>query len=225
MLWGCRGGRPVARGGFRGNAFRNTCRPPKQSHRSSWYYSEGTAPCGLNRLQAGPILDALPGSCRTRSADFGSAIVVAEDGTPSVNAEIAVDSVHSGNDQRDALIKSADFFEADKYPVAAFASTGVESDGGNYVLNGQFTIKGVTKPVSLDLEFCGVSPGMGQGGVAGFEASVALNRKDFGIDIDPPLDSGGAMVGDKGQHHARHRGRRAGVGPQRANTKPGTPDE
>jgi polyisoprenoid-binding protein YceI len=128
---------------------------------------------------------------------FVGAIIVAEDGTPSVNAEIAVDSINSGNDQRDAHIKSADFFAVEKYPAAAFTSTGVESDGGNYVLNGQFTLKGVTKPVSLDLNFYGVNPGMGQGEVAGFEASVVLNRKDFGIDIDLPLESGGAVVGDK----------------------------
>jgi polyisoprenoid-binding protein YceI len=128
---------------------------------------------------------------------FGGAIIVAEDGTPSVNAEIAVDSVNTGNEQRDAHTKSADFFDVAKYPVAAFTSTGVQSKDGNYVLNGQFTLKGVTKPVSLDLEFYGVNPGMGHGEVAGFEASVVLNRKDFGIDIDLPLESGGAVVGDK----------------------------
>jgi polyisoprenoid-binding protein YceI len=134
---------------------------------------------------------------RGKFEKFGGAIVVAEDGTPSVNAEIAVDSVSTGNDQRDAHVKSADFFAVEKYPIAAFTSTGVEYDHGKYVLNGQFTLKGVTKPVSLDLEFYGVNPGMGHGEVAGFEASVVLNRKDFGIDIDLPLESGGAVVGDK----------------------------
>jgi polyisoprenoid-binding protein YceI len=134
---------------------------------------------------------------RGRFDKFGGAIVVAEDGTPSVNAEIAVDSVDTGNDQRDAHIKSADFFEAAQYPDATFTSTGVESNGGNYVVHGQFTLRGVTKPVSLDLEFFGVNPGMGHGEVAGFEASVVLNRKDFGIDIDLPLEAGGAVVGDK----------------------------
>jgi polyisoprenoid-binding protein YceI len=134
---------------------------------------------------------------RGKFEKFGGAVVVGEDGTPSVNAEIAIDSVNTGNDQRDAHIKSADFFEVEKYPVATFTSSGVEANGGNYVLNGQFTLKGVTKPVSLDLEFYGVNPGMGQGEVAGFEASVVLNRKDFGIDIDLPLETGGAVVGDK----------------------------
>jgi polyisoprenoid-binding protein YceI len=134
---------------------------------------------------------------RGKFEKFGGAIVVAEDGTPLVNAEIAVDSVNTGNDQREAHIKSADFFDVENYPVASFTSTGVESDGGKYVLNGQFTLKGVTKPVSLDLEFYGTNPGMGHGQVAGFEASVVLNRKDFGIDIDLPLETGGAVVGDK----------------------------
>jgi polyisoprenoid-binding protein YceI len=128
---------------------------------------------------------------------FTGAIVVAEDGAPSVTAEIAVDSLHSGNEQRDGHLKSADFFDVDKYPTATFVSTGVRADGDNYVLDGDFTLKGITKPVSLSLEFNGVNPGMGHGQVAGFEASVVLNRKDFGIDIDMPLETGGAVVGDK----------------------------
>ena len=129
--------------------------------------------------------------------NFSGAIVVAEDGTPSVTAEIAVASINTGNEQRDAHIKSADFFEVEKYPTATFTSTGVHANGDDYVLDGEFTLKGVTKPVSLALEFNGVNPGMGQGEVAGFEASVVLNRKDFGVDLDLPLETGGTVVGDK----------------------------
>ena len=129
--------------------------------------------------------------------NFSGAIVVAEDGTPSVTAEIAVASINTGNEQRDAHIKSADFFEVEKYPTATFTSTGVRANGDDYVLDGEFTLKGVTKPVSLALEFNGVNPGMGQGEVAGFEASVVLNRKDFGVDLDLPLETGGTVVGDK----------------------------
>ena len=128
---------------------------------------------------------------------FSGAIVVAEDGTPSVSAEIAIDSVNSGNAQRDEHVKSADFFDAEKYPTATFVSTGVRADGDGYVVDGDFTLKGVTKPIALSLEFNGVNPGMGHGQVAGFEASVVLNRKDFGIDLDMPLETGGAVVGDK----------------------------
>ena len=134
---------------------------------------------------------------RGKFDNFSGAIVVAEDGTPSLSAEIAVDSVNTGNDQRDAHIKSPDFFDVETYPTARFASTTVQSEGDNYILNGELTLKGVTQPITLELEFNGVSPGMGHGEVAGFEASVVLNRKDFGIDIDMPLETGGAVVGDK----------------------------
>ena len=128
---------------------------------------------------------------------FSGTITVAPDGTPSVHAEIAVDSVNTRNEQRDAHVRSADFFDAETYPVATFTSTSVRADGDHYVLDGDFTLKGVTRPISLDLEFNGINPGMGHGEVAGFEASVVLNRKDFGIDIDIPLETGGAVVGDK----------------------------
>jgi polyisoprenoid-binding protein YceI len=128
---------------------------------------------------------------------FSGAIVVGEDGSASVTAEVAVDSIDTRNEQRDAHIKSADFFDADKHPTATFASTGVRADGGKYVLEGDFTLKGVTKPIGIDVEFEGVNPGMGHGEVAGFTGTVVLNRKDFGIDIDMPLETGGTVVGDK----------------------------
>jgi polyisoprenoid-binding protein YceI len=128
---------------------------------------------------------------------FSGAITVAEDGTPSVTAEIDVASVNTGNEQREGHLKSADFFDVEKYPTASFRSTGVQAKGDDYVLDGEFTLKGITKPISIALEFNGVNPGMGQGEVAGFEASVVLNRKDFGIDIDMPLETGGAVVGDR----------------------------
>ena len=65
------------------------------------------------------------------------------------------------------------------------------------MLDGDFTLKGVTKPVTLTLAFNGVSPGMGHGEVAGFDASVVLSRKDFGVGGELLLDGGGAIVGDK----------------------------
>jgi polyisoprenoid-binding protein YceI len=134
---------------------------------------------------------------RGQFTTFSGAVVVGEDGTPSVTAEIAVDSLNSANEQRDAHLKSADFFDTENHPTATFTSTGVRADGDGYVLDGDFTLKGVTKPVSLNLEFNGTNPGMGHGEVAGFTASVVLNRKDFGIDVDMPLETGGVVVGDK----------------------------
>jgi polyisoprenoid-binding protein YceI/predicted dinucleotide-binding enzyme len=129
---------------------------------------------------------------------FSGEITVSDDGIPSVSAQIAVDSVSTGNDDRDAHLKSATFFDVEQYPTATFTSTGVSPDGaGSYVLKGDFTLKGVTKPISLALAFNGMSPGMGPGPVAGFSASVTLNRKDFGIDINMPLETGGVVLGDK----------------------------
>jgi len=128
---------------------------------------------------------------------FSGAIVVGEDGNPSVSAEIAVDSVNTGNEQRDAHVKAADFFDVENHPTATFVSTDVRPDGDDYVLGGDFTLKGVTKPIDLKLEFNGVNPGMGHGEVAGFTATVVLNRKDFGVDVDMPLETGGTVIGDK----------------------------
>ena len=128
---------------------------------------------------------------------FSGAIVVGEDGTPAVTAEIAVDSVDTRNEQRDAHLKSAEYFDVENHPTATFASTGVRESGDKYLLDGVFTLKGISKPVSLELEFNGTNPGMGHGEVAGFTASVVLNRKDFGIVVDLPLETGGAVVGDR----------------------------
>jgi polyisoprenoid-binding protein YceI len=136
---------------------------------------------------------------------FTGAVTIAGDGSPSVTADIDVSSVSTGNDQRDGHLKSADFFDVEKYPTATFRSTAVKAAGDDddddnnddYLLDGEFTLRGITKAITLRLEFNGVNPGMGHGEVAGFEASVVLNRKDFGINIEMPLEAGGAVVGDQ----------------------------
>jgi polyisoprenoid-binding protein YceI len=134
---------------------------------------------------------------RGKFETFSGTITVAPDGSPSVTAQIDVASLNTGSEQRDGHVKSADFFDVEHYPVATFTSTSVRPNGQAYVLDGYLTLKGVTRQVSLDLEFNGVSPGQGYGEVSGYEASVVLNRKDFGIDIDLPMETGGAVVGDK----------------------------
>src|SRR6476660_1691855 len=74
---------------------------------------------------------------------------------------VADDSSNTRNEQRDTHLKTADFFDVQAHPVATFTSTGVRADGDRYVLDGDFTLKGITRPISLDLEFNGVNPGMG----------------------------------------------------------------
>ncbi|MFD0364107.1 YceI family protein [Nocardia sp. GCM10030253] len=134
---------------------------------------------------------------RGRFADFSGKLVINEDGTAQADAEIRVDSVTTDNEQRDGHLRTADFFHAEDFPVATFSSTGFRVNGDDFVVDGNFTIRGVTKPVSLDVEFLGVNPGMGNGPVAGFEAKTVINRRDFGITIDMPLPDGGAVIGDK----------------------------
>ncbi|MBF6074461.1 YceI family protein [Nocardia beijingensis] len=134
---------------------------------------------------------------RGRFTDFSGKLVIGEDGSASAEAEIRVDSVTTDNEQRDAHLRTADFFQAEQFPVATFKSTGFRVNGDDFVVDGEFTIRGVTKPVSLEVEFLGVNPGMGNGPVAGFEAKTVINRRDFGITIDMPLPDGGAVIGDK----------------------------
>lgn len=134
---------------------------------------------------------------RGRFTDFSGKLVIGEDGSASAEAEIRVDSVSTDNPQRDAHLRTADFFNAENFPLATFKSTGFRVNGEDFQVDGEFSINGVTKPVTLDVEFLGVNPGMGQGPVAGFEAKTVINRRDFGITIDMPLADGGAVIGDK----------------------------
>jgi polyisoprenoid-binding protein YceI len=137
------------------------------------------------------------GKIHGRFDQFSGTITVAEDGNPSVRAEVDVNSIDTGNEQREAHIKAPDFFDVAQFPTATFVSTAVRADGDDYVLDGDFTLKGVTKPVTMRLVFNGVNPGMGRGEVGGFDASVVLSRSDFGVGAELPLDGGGTMVGDK----------------------------
>ena len=82
-------------------------------------------------------------------------------------------------------------------------STAVRADGDDYVLEGDFTLKGVTRPVALTLVFNGVNPGMGRGEVAGFDAAVVLSRKDFGVGAELPFHSSWHHGRRQGHDHAR----------------------
>ncbi|WP_336087755.1 YceI family protein [Nocardia sp. SSK8] len=134
---------------------------------------------------------------RGRFTDFDGALVIGEDGSASAHAEIRVDSLTTDNAQRDGHLRTADFFHAEQFPVMTFKSTGFHGKGNDFVVDGEFTVRGNTKPVSLEVEFLGVNPGMGQGKVAGFEAKTVVSRREFGLDIDMPLPDGGTVIGDK----------------------------
>jgi polyisoprenoid-binding protein YceI len=107
-----------------------------------------------------------------------------------------VDSIDTGVEQRDQHLKSADFFEAEKYPKLIFESTEILKDGDDYKLTGNLTLKGVTKPVTLNVELGGVGPNMYGQTVAGFEVTGKINRKEFGLTWGAVTEAGGVVVSD-----------------------------
>ena len=128
------------------------------------------------------------------------AIVLAEDPLAStVSADIDLATIDTGNAQRDDHVRSADFFEVEAHPTMSFRSTGVRADGDGFVVTGDLSLRGITKPVELQLEVNGFTKDPYGGTRAGFSATTSFSRKDFGITIDMPMDGGGAVIGDKVQ--------------------------
>ena len=135
---------------------------------------------------------------RGRFTRFSGEIVTADDPTrSSVTAEIDLSSIDTGQDQRDAHIRSADFFEVETYPTMTYRSTGVRGHGSDYILDGELTLKGITKSVPLVLELNGFGPDPYGGTRAGFTASGEINRRDFNVNFNAPLQNGGVVVSDK----------------------------
>ena len=137
---------------------------------------------------------------RGRFGSFSGEIVTAPEFTDSTVATILdATSVDTGNGQRDGHLRSADFFAVDTHPTWTFRSTAIRPDGDEYALDGELTIKGVTRPVTFALEVNGAGPDAYGGTRAGFSATTTINRSDFGVDIAMPLDGGGVVVSDKVQ--------------------------
>jgi polyisoprenoid-binding protein YceI len=135
---------------------------------------------------------------RGRFTSFSGELVLGEDPLQSsVTATIDLTSIQTGNEQRDQHIRSADFFEVDKYQTMTYRSTGVRPEGDHYVLEGELTLKDVTKPVELTLELNGFGPDPFGGTRAGFTASGEINRRDFGVNFSAPMETGGVVVSDK----------------------------
>jgi polyisoprenoid-binding protein YceI len=135
---------------------------------------------------------------RGRFTRFGGTIIVPDDPlASSVTATIEMASVDTANEQRDEHLRSPDFFDVERFPTMDFVSRSVRPDGDDYVLTGDLTLHGVTRPIDLHLEFNGTSSDPWGGTRVGFSATTELNRRAFGIDINLPLDGGGVVVGDK----------------------------
>ena len=127
----------------------------------------------------------------------GELVTAADPSQSSVTATIDMDSIDTRQAQRDAHIKSADFFDVGNHTVMTFRSTGVRAEGEDWHVDGELTLKGITKPVTLELELNGFGPDAYGGTRAGFSAKTVISRSEFGVDIAMPMDGGGVVVGDK----------------------------
>ena len=112
--------------------------------------------------------------------------------------EIKAASISTGNEKRDAHLKTAEFFDVEKFPNITFKGTAMKSTGAKkYKLMGDMTMHGVTKPVTFDVEYGGTAKDPWGNMRAGFTATTKLDRKDFGIIWNKTLDSGGMMIGNE----------------------------
>ena len=129
----------------------------------------------------------------TKDEDFTSA---------KIKLTADIDSIYTNNEQRDAHLRNADFFETDKHPKLVFESTSVEKiDGENFRLSGNLTIKNISHPVVLNVEFGGVTKDPWGGERAGFTVSGKIKRSDWGIKFGL-LDGGAGMLGDEVKIHS-----------------------
>ncbi|MFZ4783847.1 MAG: YceI family protein [Flavobacteriales bacterium] len=127
-------------------------------------------------------------SAKTEGDDFTSAEI-------EFSAEI--DSINTGNEQRDGHLKSPDFFDAASHPTLNFVSTKVEKkDDENYTVHGNLTVRGVSKPVALNVEHGGIGKDPWGNEKAGFSISGKINRAEFGLTWNAPLEAGGVLVSE-----------------------------
>ena len=115
----------------------------------------------------------------------------------SLHASIKTASFDSGDANRDAHVRGADFFDVEQFPEMTFRATGIEGDGEDYTVTGDLTIRGVTKPVELEVEFTGVAVDPFGATRAGFSAEAEISRKEFGLTWNAVLEAGGVLVSDK----------------------------
>lgn len=130
--------------------------------------------------------------------DLDGTIVVAEDPRESsVEIEAKAASVTTGTADRDNHLRSADFLDAEQYPLVTFRSTGIAPDGDDWKLTGDLTIRGVTKPVTFDLSFEGAATDPYGNTKAAFAARGEIDRREWGLTWNTPLEGGGVLVSEK----------------------------
>jgi polyisoprenoid-binding protein YceI len=137
---------------------------------------------------------------RGRFSKWTGSIELDEQNPAASRTEVQIDasSIDTKEEQRDAHLRAADFLDVDKHPHILFRSTKVEAAGDSrYRMTGDLTIRGVVRPVVLDVEYAGRVKDPWGGERAGFTATTSIDRKDFGLTWNQTLDAGGVVVGDK----------------------------
>jgi polyisoprenoid-binding protein YceI len=132
---------------------------------------------------------------RGRFERFEGRIVTGD--APSATATVDLTSINTHEENRDAHLRSKDFFDVETHGAMTFASTYVEQGGGGLVVTGDLSIKGTTRPVTLDVELLGSETDPWGGLRVGFEAKTSISRKDWGIDFNIPMDGGRLLIGDR----------------------------
>lgn len=130
--------------------------------------------------------------------DFGGTVVMDEENLASSSVEFWIDasSIDTGNDNRDQHLRSEDFFHVEEFPRITFKSESIKKTGDNtYDVTGTFTMRGVSKTITLPVEFLG-SMQTGRGAKAGFATETTIPRKEYNIVWNQTLDAGGAVLGD-----------------------------
>ncbi|MEN3359331.1 MAG: hypothetical protein V7637_3313 [Mycobacteriales bacterium] len=146
------------------------------------------------------VRHAMVATVRGNFAVFSGALHLdhAEPSKSSAEVEIDAASINTGNQQRDDHLRSPDFLDVANFPTITFQSTSAEVKGGDeYLLHGDLTIKGVSRPVTLELEFSGNSVDPYGNTRSGFEGKTTVNRKDWGLNWNVALEAGGIMIGEK----------------------------
>jgi polyisoprenoid-binding protein YceI len=135
---------------------------------------------------------------RGRFNGVSGSIVVPDDPNGTVvEAVVQMGSVTTGSDDRDAHLRSPDFFDVERFPTMTFRSTGGSFSGSDATMTGDLTIKGVTKPVTFAVEYGGTVSDPWGATRAMFSAEAEINRRDWGLDFQVTLDNGGLLVSEK----------------------------
>lgn len=136
---------------------------------------------------------------RGRFARFDGSLVTTDNPLDSsVEARVDLTSIDTGNADRDAHVRSADFLDVERFPELTYRSTGIRSADDGFVVDGELSLHGVTKQVPLELVVNGFQANTPMGDTrVGFSARAEIDRGDFGVEFNAPLDNGGVMLANK----------------------------